>query len=99
MIYVLISLYLILFPFSVLALLIEILSKLSNEKKQQVINTPDRAQRKHSNIKRTDYTNVFSRRGEPIIKYKYDEYKNQRGLYEPVIPTKGIKLSNKDKEE
>lgn len=44
----------------------------------------------HGNIGKSDYDNAFGGRKA------YEIYKNQDGLYEPVIPSKGIELKKKE---
>lgn len=43
--------------------------------------------RNHSNINPVNFSNPIQAR-----KNLYDEYKNEKGLYEPVTPRKGIKI-------
>lgn len=44
----------------------------------------------HGNIGKSDYDNAFGGRKA------YEIYKNQDGLYEPVMPSKGIELKKKE---
>lgn len=43
--------------------------------------------RNHSNINPVSFNNPIQSR-----KNLYDEYKNEKGLYEPVTPRKGLKI-------
>ena len=54
-------------------------------KKEQV------KKRKHASIAKTDYSDQLGTR-----KANYDEFKNTNGLYEPITPTKGVKLDKKE---
>lgn len=86
MIYLLILIYLILLPGTMIVMLYKIINKLDKmktiEKQTQTKSVLKR--RKHTNIKASSYNNVFAGR--------YDEYKNNKGLYEPQTPHKGVKL-------
>lgn len=87
MIYLLILIYMILLPGTILVMLFKITNKLEKMGKQ-----PNKAKkenvmkkRRHTNIKLNDYSKMFNSR--------YDSYKNNKGLYEPQTPHKtGVNL-------
>ena len=85
MIYLLILVYMILLPGIMLIMLYKIINELEEIKKEpkQTIKSV-LSRRKHTNIKASNYSNVFAGR--------YDEYKNNKGLYEPQTPYKGVKI-------
>lgn len=86
MIYLLILVYMILLPGIMLIMLYKIINELEEIKKEpkQTSTKSVLSRRKHTNIKASDYNNVFAGR--------YDEYKNNKGLYEPQTPRKGVKI-------
>ena len=91
MIYLLILIYMILLPGTLLVMLYKILNKLEMiEEKQTQINTTKSksvlSRRKHTNIGKNDYLKSFSNREA------YSDYKTNKGLYEPVTPHKGVKI-------
>ena len=99
MIYFLIILYMFLIPATIIFCLIKIIDIL--ESKQEQEEKPKKSsiqkRRTHKKIALSDYGNSFSKRTNT---YDYSEYKNTKGLYEPVQPHRGIKLSeNHEKEE
>lgn len=102
MIYFLIIVYMILLPATVIYCLIKILDILCELKKEQEEKPKEKEssiqkRRTHKKIALSDYGNSFNKRTNT---YDYSEYRNQKGLYEPVQPHKGIKLSeNHEKEE
>lgn len=101
MIYFFIIVYMFLLPVTVIYCLIKILDIVEDLRKQtdyieQKSETNIQKRRTHKKIAISDYGNVFSKRNTT---YDYSEYKNQKGLYEPVKPHKGIKLSNKEDEK
>lgn len=99
MIYFLIIVYMFLLPVTVIYCLLKILDIVENLERQisetnlskNNSETNIRKRRTHKKIAISDYGNAFSKRNTV---YDYSEYKNQKGLYEPVKPKKGIKLSN-----
>lgn len=100
MIYFFIIVYMFLLPVTVIYCLIKILDIVEDLRRQidyteQKAETNIQKRRTHKRIAISDYGNVFSKRNTT---YDYSEYKNQNGLYEPVKPHKGIKLSNKKDE-
>lgn len=97
MLYILILIYMIIFPAIVLLMLMKILDiveDLSNNEKAKT-NKNILSKRQHTNIGSSNYSNVFNKRN--AIKYNYDKYKNNKGLYEPVTPHKpGVKINEKE---
>lgn len=65
--------------------------ELLNDKISQFNNTGNKVnstfKRNHSNINPVSFSTPIQSR-----KNLYDEYKNEKGLYEPVTPRKGIKI-------
>lgn len=100
MIYFLIILYMFLIPATVifsLMKIIDILCDLKQEQEEKPKESSIQKRRTHKKIALSDYGNSFSKRTNT---YDYSEYKNKKGLYEPVQPHRGIKLSeNHEKEE
>lgn len=101
MIYFLIILYMFLIPATIIFCLIKIIDilelKQKQEEKPKEKESSIQKRRTHKKIALSDYGNSFSKRTNT---YDYSEYKNKKGLYEPVQPHRGIKLSeNHEKEE
>ena len=99
MIYFLIIVYMFLLPATVifsLVKIIDILCELKQEQEKKPKESSIQKRRAHKKIALSDYGNSFSKR---INTYDYSEYKNQKGLYEPVQPHRGIKLSENHKKE
>ena len=102
MIYFLIILYMFLIPATVIFCLMKIIDilyelKQEQEEKPKEKESSIQKRRTHKKIALSDYGNSFSKRTNT---YDYSEYKNKKGLYEPVQPHRGIKLSgNHEKEE
>lgn len=101
MIYFLIILYMFLIPATIIFCLIKIIDilelKQEQEEKPKEKESAIQKRRTHKKIALSDYGNSFSKRTNT---YDYSEYKNKKGLYEPVQPHRGIKLSeNHEKEE
>lgn len=98
MLYILILIYMIIFPATVILMLMKILDiveELSNNEKTRTNNKSILSKRQHTNIGSSNYSSVFNKRN--TIKYNYDEYKNNKGLYEPVTPHKpGVKINEKE---
>lgn len=65
--------------------------KLLNDKISQENNEDNKTnkvfKRNHSNINPVSFSNPIQAR-----KNLYDDYKNEKGLYEPVTPRKGIEI-------
>lgn len=103
MIYFLIILYMFLIPATVIFSLMKIIDILCELKQEQEEKPKEKEssiqkRRTHKKIALSDYGNSFSKRTNNT--YDYSEYKNKKGLYEPVQPHRGIKLSeNHEKEE
>lgn len=91
MIYLLIVIYMLLLPTTILAMLytiITMLEKMQEEQEEQTKtgNKSVLSKRRHTNIKKSDYANVFNNRN------KYKDYETNKGLYEPVTPHKGVAI-------
>ena len=101
MIYFLIIVYMFLIPATVIFCLmkiIDILCELKQEQMEKPKESSIQKRRTHKKIALSDYGNSFNKRINNT--YDYSEYKNTKGLYEPVQPHRGIKLSeNHAKEE
>lgn len=89
MIYYIILLYTIIFPiilsvmlYKIIKILKKIVKKDDNKKNKSVMS-----KRTHTNIGKNDYSKVFN-----VRKNAYEDYKTNKGLYEPVTPHKGVKL-------
>ena len=90
-----------LIPATIIFCLIKIIDilelKQKQEEKPKEKESSIQKRRTHKKIALSDYGNSFSKRTNT---YDYSEYKNKKGLYEPVQPHRGIKLSeNHEKEE
>lgn len=79
MIYILILVYLIILPITILMMLYRILEQLENKNNVQEQNISVIAKRNRHNIQTNDYNNVFNNRTE------YQDYQNKKGLYEPIL--------------
>lgn len=92
MIYLFILIYLILVPGTILIMLYQIINKLEEIKKEpkQTSTKSILSKRKHTNIKASNYGNVFSSRNK--TNKAYEDYTTNKGLYEPVTPHKGVKI-------
>lgn len=98
MLLLLILIYLIILPGTILAMLYAIINKLETliEKKEQPEPKHKSVLKKrtHTNIGRSNYNNVFNKRND-IQGYK--KYTTDEGLYQPVMPHKpGINISKKE---
>lgn len=92
MLYLLIFVYLLLIPATILVMLYKILSEIEKIKEEQTKakTTKHRSvlsKRRHTNISKSNYKDVFSGRNKA-----YDSYTTQKGLYEPVTPHKGVTI-------
>lgn len=98
LLFILILIYMIMFPATVILMLMKILDIVEDMSKNKNTNKDSKtilSKRKHTNIGSSNYNNVFSKRNG--VKYNYDEYKNTKGLYEPVTPHKpGVKIHKKE---
>ncbi len=91
MIYLLILVYMIIFPVTTIVMLYKILDKLEKEKAN--IGRTDNKRKTHPGIAKTSYTSPLAgRRSVP----GYEQYKNKSGLYEPITPSNGIKIKKKE---
>ena len=88
----------IMFPLTVILMLMKILDIVEDISKNKDISNNNKSvliKRKHMNIGSNNYNSVFNKRNS--IKYNYDNYKNNKGLYEPVTPHKpGVKIHKKE---
>ena len=79
-----------LLPITILAMLYTIITMLEKMQEQQeetkTGNKSVLSKRRHTNIKKSDYANVFNNRN------KYKDYETNKGLYEPVTPHKGVAI-------
>lgn len=90
MVYLLILVYLIVFPITMLVMLYKILDKLEKEKAN--IERTDNKRKTHPTIAKASYTSPLV--GRSVA--GYDKYKNKDGLYEPVRPKNGIEIKKKE---
>lgn len=80
--------YMFLLPITLIAFLWKILDQiedLKETKKQEIVT-----KRTHPTMQKSNYDNAFGGRKA------YEIYKNKDGLYEPITPSKGIKLEKKE---
>lgn len=90
MIYLLILVYMIIFPVTTIAMLYKILDKLEKEK-ANIERTQKR--KTHPSIAKSNYTSVLTgRKSMP----EYEKYKNKDGLYEPIKPKNGIEIKKRE---
>lgn len=90
MIYLVILLfYILIVPVISLIILYKIMKKIDNimKKDDNKKNKSVMSKRTHTNIGKNDYSKVFN-----VRKNAYEDYKTNKGLYEPVTPHKGVKL-------
>lgn len=75
---------------AILFFMIKTIEKLKDEIEGMKIKNKT-FKREHNGITQVNF-------GNPIINRKnpYDEYKNDKGLYEPRKPSKGIKINDKE---
>lgn len=87
-IFLFIIVYMLLLPITIIAFLWLILDRVS----KKTINEPiiKKQNRQHTGIKKSNYNNSFGGRKA------YDIYKNKDGLYEPVMPSRGMKIEKKE---
>lgn len=65
----------------------ELLNDKINQENDEGNKTNKTFKRNHSNINPVSFSNPIQAR-----KNLYDDYKNEKGLYEPVTPRKGIEI-------
>lgn len=82
--------YMILFPITIIFFLWKILDKLEDLEETATTQKEVRKLRTHKPIEKSNFDNAFGGRKA------YEIYKNTNGLYEPVTPSKGIKLEKKE---
>ena len=80
--------YLFLLPLVIIAFLWKILNKLEEISKYKI--SEPKNTRTHAQIKKSNYDNAFGGRAA------YKIYQNTDGLYEPITPSKGIKLKKEE---
>lgn len=83
--------YVILLLIALILFMIQIKLDKLNDKISQENNEDNKTnkvfKRNHSNINPVSFSNPIQAR-----KNLYDDYKNEKGLYEPVTPRKGIEI-------
>ena len=88
----------VIFPATVIIMLMKILDiveEINKNGNTKIDSKSVLSKRKHVNIGSSNYGNVFNKRNS--VKYNYDKYKNNKGLYEPVTPHKpGVKIQKKE---
>lgn len=85
--------YFTIFPIAVIWYLYKISNTFEDISRKLNIKQPEaesKIKRIHSSIAKSDYENAFGGRKA------YEIYQNQDGLYEPVMPSKGIELKKKE---
>ncbi len=87
-IFIFIIAYIFLLPITIIAFLWQILDKVSEKPINETITK--KQNRQHPSIKKSNYNNAFGGRKA------YDIYKNKDGLYEPVTPSRGMKIEKKE---
>lgn len=80
--------YLILLPIILIVFLFKILKQLEKLNKKE--NAETKVIRKHPSIEKSNYDNAFGGRKA------YEIYKNRDGLYEPITPSRGIKIKKEE---
>lgn len=91
MIYLLILVYMIIFPITTIVMLYKILDKLEKEKAN--IKQTNSKRKSHPSIAKASYVSPLAgRRNIPA----YDKYKNKDGLYEPVKPKSGVEIKKEE---
>lgn len=80
--------YLISLPIILIVFLFKILKQLEKLNKKE--NTETKVIRKHPSIEKSNYDNAFGGRKA------YEIYKNRDGLYEPITPSRGIKIKKEE---
>ena len=88
MIYLFMVIYMIILPILYITLLYKILNKLDKIKNENVKES--KITRTHPTIEKSNYNNAFGGRKA------YEIYKNKDGLYEPVQPSRGIKIKKEE---
>lgn len=93
MLYVLIFVYMIIFPITMISLLYKILDKLEKNEPEKPIIENAFKKKKHPTLGQSNYKSTLTGRKNT---YAYDKYKNKEGLYEPVNPHNGIQIKKKE---
>lgn len=93
--YLFIILYTVILPIIFIVFLWKILNaveELEESVKQNQIESQKETKiiRKHKSIEKSNFDNAFGGRKA------YEIYKNNNGLYEPVTPSKGMKIEKKE---
>lgn len=82
--------YMLILPAIYIFLLGKILDEIQELKETMETQKETRTLRKHKPIEKSNFDNAFGGRKA------YEIYKNTNGLYEPVTPSKGIKIEKKE---
>ena len=93
MIYLLMFVYMLLFPVMMITLLWRILDKLDEHDNQNEEKSINIQRKKHPNIGKVSYKSPLSGRQSILA---YEQYKNKKGLYEPVKPNNGIPIKKEE---
>lgn len=88
MMYLYMFVYMLILPITYIILLYKILDKLNKTTKEKTTDT--KSTRIHPSMKQSNYDNAFGGRTA------YEIYKNKDGLYEPITPSRGIKIEKKE---
>lgn len=93
--YLFIILYTVILPIIFMAFLWKILNAIeeleeSIKQSQKESQKEAKTIRKHKTIEKSNFDNAFGGRKA------YEIYKNRNGLYEPVTPSKGMKIEKKE---
>ena len=86
----LIIIYMFILPTTLILFLWKILNKVEELKDLIEVQKETKKIRTHKPIEKSNFDNAFGGRKA------YEIYKNKNGLYEPVTPSKGIKLEKKE---
>lgn len=94
MVYFFIFIYMFLLPITIIYFLWRILDKLcyleSSIIKTKTEKEKTKTKRQHPKIEKSNYDNAYGGRKA------YEKYQNKEGLYEPVTPSKGLKIKKKE---
>lgn len=82
--------YMFILPTTLIIFLWKILNTVEDIKETIELQKETRKVRTHKPIEKSNFDNAFGGRKA------YEIYKNTNGLYEPVTPSKGIKIEKKE---
>ena len=82
--------YMFILPTTLIVFLWKILNTVEDIKETIELQKETRKVRTHKPIEKSNFDNAFGGRKA------YEIYKNTNGLYEPVTPSKGIKIEKKE---